>query len=240
MTKPEPITYGPSFMHYRCLGYEIHSEQAAKPSSQASQYVLSLIAAQGQMDACLDYGCGRLRYAMALYRQSKALTVVDSAAQLDRSILIGRSTTSVRKYVAAHWPRALAVDLGCFTPQKPLYDFALCANVLSAIPIYSDRINALRNVSKALKPNGRCLVITQYTNSYFCSKKRDPTVVKFKDGFILGSETNASFYGLIPLQDLLRFVIKAGLVVESSWRHDQSAYVMCMPRREGKKRCKKR
>jgi hypothetical protein len=88
-------------MRYKVRDLEIRTENAAKPISQASQGVLSWIAAQDLIEDALDYGCGKLRYAGALAEKCRRLTLVDSSEQLCRLQLIAEERTTVKEYSAS-------------------------------------------------------------------------------------------------------------------------------------------
>lgn len=221
-------------MLYRIGRHAIRSERAAKPAGQASKYVINLLASLGHFGIAVDYGCGRLRYGCRLYHQSDVLIVVDSEAQIDRRLELFGERTTVREYVHERWHSTTAMDLTEFSLCKAKADFILCANVLSAIPLGRDRIIALQKIREHLAPNGQVLVFCQYTNSYFCSKLRDPRVTKFGDGFVLVSGDNASFYGLINLESLCNLVEKAGLKPQRAWRANQTAFVLCASHTSGK------
>ncbi len=213
-------------MRYNIDAFTIRSENAAKPPSQASSYVTTLLSELAPFTHALDYGCGKLRYAHHLYHLTTRLTVVDSAEQLDRKQLVLGESTTVREYVADYWLASRALDVEAFRQDTAKYGFILCSNVLSSIPDCNDRVAILRDLSSRLTKTGQLLVISQYTNSYFCNRMRDPTTTKYNDGFILGTQSNASFYGLIPPKRLLSYVDDAGLCTIQSWRRDQSAYVI--------------
>ena len=213
-------------MHYTCNGLTIFAEDAAKPASQSSSYVVELLNKRGRVRNGLDYGCGRLRYATHLYHLTRTLTVVDSSDQLDRTQLLFGTRTTVRKYVSMFWTATRPLDTDQFANDSRRYDFALCSNVLSSVPDCSDRIDILSRICLRLEKNGKLLVTCQYTNSYFCDKMRDEGTLKYNDGFLLGNATRASFYGLIPLPKLESYCVAAGLVICQSWRNNQSAYVI--------------
>jgi len=219
------------------LGHSIiHSERAAKPAGQASAHVINLLETLGHFAVAVDFGCGRLRYGLQLYHQSDTLIVVDSKEQIDRTLELFGERTTVRDYVRERWHATTAMDLTEFSLCSTRADFILCANVLSAIPYDRDRLRALRRIREHLAPRGHTLVFCQYTNSYFCSKLRDPQVTKLGDGFVLGSGENMSFYGIINLGSLCNLVEKAGLKTIRAWRANQTAFVLCTARTIGKKK----
>ena len=213
-------------MHYRAEGHLIRSENGAKPGTQASQYVTCLLGRLAPFDHALDYGCGKLRYSQYLRKLCKRLTLVDSQEQVSRQqILLGCAST-VHEYVKTKWRTVRVLAVPEFYCDSERYDFILCANVLSAIPDTRKRMRALRLLSERLCEGGQCLLVCQYTNSYFWARMRDPLTIKYNDGFITGSKGNASYYGMINLEKLLGYVRKSGMIAEQAWRHDQSAYVI--------------
>jgi len=213
-------------MRYNVKNHEIYSEHAAKPVKQASKYVESLLDELGPFNHAIDYGCGKLRYASTLYHLCDRLTVTDSTQQLERVQTVIDEKSTVREYVKQRWFNTRALDLDQIQTDHETYDFALCANVLSAIPHPQTRIDALRTISRKLASSGRALILTQYTNSYFCNQLRNPDVIRYRDGFLLGTKSRASFYGLINLQKLEKYIVSAGMSSIRSWRHDQSALVL--------------
>ena len=73
------------------------------------------------------------------------------------------------------------------------------------------------------------MFVCQYTNSYFSKQMASAEVKKYADGFIKGTEQNASFYGIIRPQQLVELVTDGGMKVSEWWRHEQSAYVVATP-----------
>jgi 2-polyprenyl-3-methyl-5-hydroxy-6-metoxy-1,4-benzoquinol methylase len=213
-------------VRYQVEGYTIRSENAAKPAAQTSKYVVQLLEGLSPMSRALDYGCGKLRYAIHVIKLAKRLTLVDSECQLSRTQLIEGKNTTIREYVEANWPQARVFNDREFRGVDARYDFILCANVLSAIPLVRTRTAVARLLAQRLTARGRCLFICQYTNSYFCGQMADRSVKKFADGFIKGRPDNASFYGLIKPDQLRKLVSQAGLSIDKAWINDQSGYVI--------------
>lgn len=213
-------------MHYLANGYVIRSENSAKSASQASSYVLDLLGSIGRVRHALDYGCGKLRYFGRLNEIAKRLTIVDSEIQLSRVQVVHSHRTTIRDYVAAHWPRVRVMAPRDLRADQSLYDFILCTNVLTAIPHMRIRRRITRLLGDRLSSRGRCLFACQYTNSYFRTQMVDGSVTKFSDGFIKGDAHAASFYGLIKPNDLKALVVGAGMAIEEAWIHDQSGYVI--------------
>jgi hypothetical protein len=66
-------------MHYKLhSGIEIKTENAAKPESQTSKYLLGLISKLSHAASTFDYGCGKLRYQKAISDTTEVLAIVDS------------------------------------------------------------------------------------------------------------------------------------------------------------------
>ena len=174
----------------------------------------------------LDYGCGKLRYSVHLAKIAKSLTLVDSEDQMSRVQVIAGERTTIRRYVARHWPHARVINVSEFRESRGRFDLVLCANVLSAIPRKEVRRRLVRLLASRLRPGGHCVLAAQYTNSYFCQQMSSPSVLKYGDGFITGSRENASFYGIIRLPVLSRLAISCGMKIVESYRRGQSIYVV--------------
>jgi predicted TPR repeat methyltransferase len=217
-------------VRYQIKGFTIRSENAAKPAKQASGYLVQLLKEFRPIDHALDFGCGKLRYAVHLQKIARRLTLVDSETQLSRTQVVIDRTTSVRAYVALLWRHTRTLNVVDFGADKSKFDFILCANVLSAIPSITKRRQIVRALSQKLRRKGRCLFVCQYTNSDFFRQLADQNVKKHADGYIKGAKQNASFYGLINLPLLRGYVEKAGMVIEKAWVNDQSAYVVGLSR----------
>jgi hypothetical protein len=217
-------------VHYRANGYIVRSENAAKPATQPSGYVVELLQDLAGVSHALDYGCGKLRYAVHLKQLAKKLTLVDSEIQLSRSQVVCGETTTIRDYAAANWESVRVINHLDFREDRSRYGFILCANVLSTIPHLRTRKTIAQLLAQRLTSRGRCLFICQYTNSYFSTQMEDRTVKKFGDGFIKGRPENASFYGLIKPPQLKKLVVDSQMAIEKAWIHDQSGYVIATRR----------
>jgi len=174
----------------------------------------------------LDYGCGKLRYALRVADLARRLTVVDSEIQLSRVQVINGNLTTIRGFVESHWNHVTVLNADEFRGCLERFDFALCANVLSTIPRDAIRKEVINRIAGRLKRRGVCLFVCQYTNSYFGRQMGAPDVTKYRDGFIKGTKENASFYGVIKPEALTRLVHSAGMTVVERWRHEQSGYVV--------------
>jgi 2-polyprenyl-3-methyl-5-hydroxy-6-metoxy-1,4-benzoquinol methylase len=180
------------------------------------------------MVSALDIGCGKLRYSAHLAAIADRLTVVDSEIQLSRRQIVLGKVTTVRDMVAHRWRHARAINIAEFAKDRRRYDFALCSNVLSAVPSNRARRNIIKSIGLRLTAKGKALFVCQYTNSYFFQQLKSSDVVKHADGFIKGTHSNASFYGLITPEHLAALITSSQLVAVKTWRNDQSGYVIAM------------
>src|SRR5262249_55665258 len=97
-TRRLPTTLRNASMRYKLeSGIEIRTENAAKPESQASKFLLDLITRLPNVASTFDYGCGKLRYQRAIADTTDTLAVVDSEIQLSRLQVLHRKKTSIRK-----------------------------------------------------------------------------------------------------------------------------------------------
>lgn len=212
-------------MRYRVDGREVRSENAALSVERASAHLVDWLADNVRVTRVLDYGCGKLRYAGHLARHARSLTLVDSREQLERVQKLGARRLTVRSY-ARRWPNARALTVDEFLRDHREYDFALCANVLSAIPSAPERTTVVRRIRKRLRRGGRALFVTQFRNSYFTEMADSDRAVPCGDGWLLDSRRGSFYYGRIPPDLLSRRVTAAGLRILEAWTNDGSAYVL--------------
>ena len=213
-------------MHYKAAGFEIRSENAARPASQPSAYLRDWLLSHSPVPAALDCGCGKLRYTGYLARIAGFVAVVDSQIQLSRVQTIAGKRTSVREFVRMRWPNVQAYNLSEFSHIDRRFKFALCANVLSAIPHPGPRLAAIALVAARLDETGTALFAVQSRNSYFDGWLDDPKARRYRDGWLVASGERASFYCLIPRRKLEMLVSRAGMSVAKSWVHGESSYVL--------------
>jgi 2-polyprenyl-3-methyl-5-hydroxy-6-metoxy-1,4-benzoquinol methylase len=178
------------------------------------------------VDNVLDYGCGKLRYSSQLVKRCKRLTLVDSGVQLDRLQTISGRQTTVRHFAGKRWATCRVLTIEEFQKERLTYDFILCSNVLSAIPVKSVRSKVLYSLHKALDPSGSCLFVTQYRNSDFRKMAASKLSSKHLDGWILNTSRGAFYYGLLNRADLERLVTQHGFRISKSWVEGESAYVL--------------
>lgn len=216
-------------MRYKIAELEIRSENAAKPIIQASSVLVTWISTMMQVDSALDYGCGKLRYAEYLAARCRRLTLVDSEIQLDRVQKIAGEYNTVKDYAQKRWPHSRALSVEQFARDPSKYDFVLCANVLSAIPLENVRLQVLTRLSKSLKKHGRCLIVAQYRNSYFKQVATSEKAVAHLDGWILKTKRANFYFGILRREKICTLATANGFRIIEAWADGQSAYVLAGP-----------
>lgn len=213
-------------MHYKVKGGLIKTENAAKPVSQASRFLLDWINHLSNNLVVLDYGCGKFRYTIPLSGRVKTVYAVDSIFQIEREQIINNVRTKLTSYAKQHASNIRVFDVKAKEWCARKYDVILCANVLSAIPVRIHRQNVLERLYIALKRGGRLLLTTQYRNSYFTSYERRPNAKKYLDGWLVESRHGNFFYGIIRPCELERLCIRAGFSILQSGSKGETAYVL--------------
>lgn len=212
-------------MHYNLPGNRlVKSENAAKPASQTSKYLTALIAELPPVIRTLDYGCGKLRYFEQLSQTTEFISIVDSEVQLSRKQILHGDRSSIRdKFTGSN--RTSVFNPSEFSESFDTYDRAFCINVLSAIPIFDERLRILFGIKNKLKVGARCLFVVQYRNSDFTRMAKLPTAEPWLDGFILNSLRGYSFYALISPAALAQLLENAGFRIVSEKLNAGSVYI---------------
>jgi len=180
-----------------------------------------------RVDRALDYGCGKLRYAVTLAGRARHLVLVDSHTQLTRQQQIDGHRTSVRQYVEQRWQHVKVHDADEFPTSRLRFDFALCANVLSAVPSQAARLRIISAISKHLKRGGQALFVVQYRNSHYRDLEAAKHARRYRDGWLIVNGRVASFYGLISPDELCEHVVRGGLYPTETWTSGgEAAYVL--------------
>jgi len=214
-------------MHYRIRGKLIAAELAAKPPSQASAHLLAFLSGHNRVGRAVDYGCGKLRYAAALVAMAESVALVDSSEQLDRQQSIDGEETTVRRLVEQRWPDVQIETVSEFqAKQRPKFDLALCANVLSAIPTKAARSRALVAIRGRLKVNGTLLVVNQHANSYYSQVARREDVMRHLDGWLVPRTISASYYGILDKKKTSEILERHGYEIVEHWIEGQSNYAL--------------
>lgn len=213
-------------MRYRVGSDIIKSENAAKPLTQRSTYLADYLRERPRVGSALDFGAGKLRYTDIIAQRCGRLGIVDSEAQIRRTQVLGGERATVLAYAREHWADALVQTWEEFQDTDDLYDFALVANVLSAVPSQEMRRRIVREIARHLGPRGQALFVTQYRNSYFNEARRRPGARDHLDGWVLQSRRGAAFFGIIGPDRLTRLLSRNGLDVIEVWKRDGCAYAL--------------
>jgi len=116
-------------MHYKIKpGIIVKTENAAKPTSQASAFLKLVLADLPHVSATVDYGCGKLRYCDAILARTDTLTIVDSEIQLSRTQIINGVKSNIREAVSGS-NRIRVYNDSEFEKSSEDFDRAFCINV---------------------------------------------------------------------------------------------------------------
>jgi SAM-dependent methyltransferase len=212
-------------MHYEIRpGIVVKTENAAKPETQRSAFLKSLLADLPPVSASVDYGCGKLRYCQTILERTDSLAIVDSEIQLSRVQTLKGTKSTIRDAVRrSNRIRVYNnVEFGKFNGD---FDRAFCINVLSVIPAFAKRRQVMEVIRSHLRPNGTCLYVVQYRNSDFNRMRSMPNARPWRDGFLIDSLRGFSFYGLIAPDCLISMAKKAGFAICDVRRNEGSVYV---------------
>jgi hypothetical protein len=204
-------------------GIEIRTENAAKPESQASNFLLELIANLPHVSSCFDYGCGKLRYQRAIADTTDVLAIIDSEVQLSRMQTLRGNKTTIRKVFKQSNRVQVYTDIE-FKKLNTRFERGFCVNVLSVIPSYAHRRQVLDVIHEKLMRDGECLFVVQYRNSDFTRMSKMFNAKPWLDGFVIDSLRGHSFYGMIPADRLEASLKRAGFRVRETRLNEGSAY----------------
>jgi SAM-dependent methyltransferase len=211
-------------MRYRLSSkIEIRTENAAKPESQPSAFLLNLISTLPHVASSFDFGCGKLRYQRAIAHTTGTLAIVDSEVQLSRTQALRGKQTSIRTIYKQSNRFSVYNDVE-FRQLDAQFDRGFCINVLSVIPSYARRRDVLNIIRRKLRSDGECLFVAQYRNSDFTRMKTMANATPWLDGFIVNSLRGYSFYGMILPDHLEASLKKAGFFIREIKLNEGSAY----------------
>jgi len=217
-------------MRYEIRGVSIRSENAAKPISQPSKWVLDWIQELPHSAKALDFGCGKFRYTVPLSSVVGRVDAVDSRRQLDRQQVINGKKTSLGEYANKHLSNVRVYSESSAVWRRRRYDVILLTNVLSAIPFRNHRIDILRRLKLTLKQRGKILIVTQFADAHFSSYRQSPRASRYRDGWLVTARSGSSFYATIDLRSLSRHCRDAGLKIAERGviRRGKSAYILAV------------
>lgn len=218
-------------MHYKVEKKTIKTEYAAKSPSQANKNVLKWIDSLPYNSSVLDYGCGKFRYTIPLSSKVQNVTAVDSSYQVNRIQRINGISTNLSNYASQYLPNVNVFDIHSNAWENAKYDYILCSNVLSSIPMLEERVYITNKFSNLLKPEGLVLLCTQFRNSYFNTYDENPRAKRFYDGWIIKTTWGYSFYGLITSDKMVSICETGNLQIIDKYIDDGSAYVLAKTNR---------
>lgn len=207
---------------------EVRTENAAKPESQASNFLLQLLHHLDHGDSTFDYGCGKLRYHAAIAQTTDFLISVDSEVQLSRIQRLRNQKTSIRN-IFEKSNCFCTINEVEFEELNSKCDRGFCINVLFAIPCFERRQHVMKVIRSKLHRHGECLFVVQYRNSDFTRMMKLPNATPYLDGFLIDSLRGYSFYGLISPGRLQSSLKGAGFCVRETVLNDGSAYCWVTP-----------
>ncbi len=211
-------------MHYKFMGVELRTENAAKPFRQASRWLIEQISQIPPNAEVLDYGCGKFRYTIPLSRRAKHVYAIDSPQQVNREQQIASKRSTLREYASKYLKNVAVHEVGSSEWQRVKFDFILCANVLSVIPHKAERVRVLRKLGRVLKTDGRILASTQFRNTHFKHWQANPRASWVRDGWFVQGIRGASFYAIISPKKLNGLCRSAGLRVETFGSRGETAF----------------
>jgi 2-polyprenyl-3-methyl-5-hydroxy-6-metoxy-1,4-benzoquinol methylase len=218
-------------VRYRFRGFDLRTENAAKPYRQRSKWIIKNISSLPPSAVVLDYGCGKFRYTIPLSRKVKRVYAVDSSFQIEREQHIASRRTTLREYARRHLGNVSVSEITSKIWRRQRFDFVLCSNVLSVIPQESVRLKVLRELGSVLKTNGLLLVSTQFRNTHFKQWRNDPEAIWIRDGWLVKRARRASFYAILPPTKLRQLCRAAGLVVTTMGSKGETGFVFAKRRR---------
>lgn len=213
-------------MHYSVDNKIIKTDITAKSIKQQSQYLVDYIKNMEPVEYCLDYGCGKLRYSLELLKKSAHLTLVDSEIQLKKRQRINGELTTVYDYAQHRLMNTEALNIVEFSNSDTSYDFILCANVLSAIPCKNTHNRILENIKCKLKKNGKCLIVNQYTNSFYSKIAKDKNSTKHLYGFIRSKNNTHTYFGQLYGENIVSLLKPFSFEMIKVWNTGQSNYAL--------------
>jgi len=114
--------------------------------------VVEFVATLPARSAILDVGCGHGRHAKPAARAGHRVVGVDLCRPL---LAIGRDTSGGAIPARIEW---VVGDAASLSVRDSTFDAALCVAVLHHLPSRDDRLAALAEVRRVLRPSGRAFV----------------------------------------------------------------------------------
>lgn len=183
-------------MQYKINGTIIKSENSAKPTYSPSKDMLALLENYvSKDDELLDFGCGKLRYAIPLSTKVKKVYGVDSYEQINRHIKVNKEKTSVLE-ISKKFHNIILFDAAMEDWKKRKYDIILLSHVLSSIPDDDDRLNIINSLASVMHEKSILITCTNHRGSIFKKWANSPNIEKYNNGFFI-KEPSPSYFGII-------------------------------------------
>ncbi len=190
--------------------------------------VLEFVATLPPRSAILDVGCGHGRHAKPAARAGHRVIGVDLCRPL---LAIGNDASAKAKTARVEW---VVGDAGSLPIRSSTIDAALCVAVLHHLPTRGDRIAALAEVRRVLRPSGRAFIsVWAKDNPYL----RDVLGLRLEEDDVevpwhLPDGTAVPrFYHLFSEGELERLIIESRLHGESFFR--ASGNLFAVTKRDG-------
>ncbi len=176
--------------------------------------VLEFLATLPPRSAILDVGCGHGRHAKPAARVGHRVVGVDLCQPL---LVIGNDASAKAMTARIDW---VAGDATSLPIRGSTFDAALCVAVLHHLPSRTDRVAALAEVRRVLRPSGRAFIsVWAKDNPYL----RDVLGPRLEDDVdvpwhLPDGTAVPRFYHLFSEGEIERLIIESGLHGERYFR----------------------
>ncbi len=185
--------------------------------------VLDFVASLPPRSAIIDVGCGHGRHAKPAARAGHRVIGVDLCRPL---LVIGNDASAKAMTAPIEW---LVGDATSLPIRASTFDAALCVAVLHHLPSHDDRVAALSDVRRVLRPTGRAFIsVWAKDNPYL----RDFLGLRLKEDDVevpwhLPDGTAVPrFYHLFSEGELERLIIESRLHGERFFRASGNLFVV--------------
>ena len=186
---------------------EMVSYFAEKPADPLIVERLGIYTAASE-PAALDLGCGGGRHSEMLANMGYSVTAVDHNPEMI-------NYTSSRLEQAGYSIQVAEMAIEELNLPEAAYDVVVCTGVLHQVCSVDDYREALRKISRVLKPGG-LFTMNVFTNStwddsYTLPDPSEPFTVKTREGL---------FQTLLSAENIIQFAEQADLMLDQIAAHD--------------------
>ena len=175
--------------------------------SESSKYISKLKNIENKK--ILDYGCGKLRNSIYLYKFSKHISILDSKEQINNCNL-----SDISLYENIYYIGDVIYDK---------YDIVLCSFVLNVIYDIYERIDVIKNIESILKNNGIAVIEVRGEKSLNNVKYKKT----YLDGYLIGKNTIKTFQKNYTQTEILEFIqAHSDLKILKSYKKNDS--IICI------------